>query len=137
MKAVEWDGPTLRRLADMPFLDRLDLAAVTGMSEGTAHNALARLRREGLVDFIRHAAPLTPTTRRWRPTADGVRRLATEDGTGLDRLLRTRPVSARFQRLLLARLDAVAVIYRLASAVAGAGGRPGSGGIAGWPWTPR
>ncbi len=47
------------------------------------------------------------------------------DGVGVDRLLRTRPVSARWQRLLLARLDGVAVIYRLASAVAGVAGPPG------------
>ena len=47
-----------------------------------------------------------------------------EAGTSVDRLLRTRPVSARWQRLLLARLDAVAVIYRLASAVAGVAGPP-------------
>ena len=38
----------------------------------------------------------------------------------MERLLSTRPLSDHWQRLLLARLDAVAVIYRLASAV----GRP-------------
>ena len=36
----------------------------------------------------------------------------------MDRLLRAHPVSAHWQRLLLERLDALAVIYRLASAVA-------------------
>ena len=36
----------------------------------------------------------------------------------MEHLLRTRPVSAHWQRLLLARLDAAAVIYRLASAMA-------------------
>ena len=80
MRSLEWDRLALRGLAAMPFLDRLDLAAVTGMSEGTAHNALGRLRREGLADSTRHAAPLTPSTRRWYPTAEGVRRLALEDG---------------------------------------------------------
>ena len=124
MRALEWDRLAPRGLAAMPFLDRLELAALTGMYEEAAHNALGRLRREGLVDSIRHAASLTPSTRRWYPTAEGVRRLALEDGTGVERLLRTLPVSARWQRLMLARLDAVAVIYRLASAVAGAGGSP-------------
>ena len=124
MTAAEWDGPALRSLAAMPFLDRLELAAVTGMSEGTAHNVLGRLRGEGLANCIRHAAPLTPSTRRWYLTAEGLRRLALEDGTGVERLLRTHPVSARWQRVLLVRLDAVAVVYRLASAVAGAGGSP-------------
>ena len=125
MKALDWDRLALRGLAAMPFLDRLELATLTGMYEEAAHNALGRLRREGLADSIRHAALLTPSTRRWYPTAEGVRRLALEDGTGVERLLRTHPVSARWQRLMLARLDAVAVVYRLASAVAGAGGSPG------------
>ena len=124
MRALEWDRLALRGLAAMPFLDRLELAALTGMYEEAGHNALDRLRREGLADSIRHAAPLTPSTRRWYPTAEGVRRLALEGGTGVERLLRTHPVSARWQRLMLARLDAVAVIYRLASAVAGVEGPP-------------
>ena len=124
MRAMDWDRLALRVLAAMPFLDRLELAAVTNTSEGTAHNALGRLRRERLTGFIRHAAPLTPTTRRWHLTADGVRRLASEDRTSVERLLRTHPVSAHWQRLLLARLDAVAVIYRLVSAVAGVEGPP-------------
>ena len=124
MIAGEWDRLALRGLAAMPFLDRLELAAVTGMSEGTAHNVLGRLHLDGLADCIRHAAPLTPSTRRWRLTVDGVGRLAVDAGTGLESILRTSPVSARWQRVLLARLDAVAVIYRLASAVANAGGPP-------------
>ena len=115
MSEAERDVDALRVLAAMPFLDRLELAAVAGVSEGTAHNALSRLQSDGLVDCIRHAAPLTASTRRWHITADGLRRLADERGTSLRRLLRTYPVSAHWQRLLLARLDAVAVIYRLAS----------------------
>ncbi len=124
MTAGEWDLPAMRRLAAMPFLDRLELAAITGMSEGTAHYVLGRLLGAGLAGSIRHAAPLTPSSRRWRLTVEGLGRLAMEEGASVDRLLRTRPVSARWQRLLLARLDAVAVIYRLASAVAGAAGPP-------------
>ena len=125
MTEAEWDLPALRALAAMPFLDRLELAAVTGMSDGSGHYVLGRLRGQGLVDCIRHATPHTPSSRRWRLTADGVARLAEEDGVSVDRLLRTRPVSARWQRLLLARLDGAAVIYRLASAVAGVAGPPG------------
>ena len=37
----------------------------------------------------------------------------------MDELLRSRPVSRRWRRILLERLDAVAVIYRLASALSG------------------
>ena len=115
MSEAERDVDALRVLAAMPFLDRLELAAVAGVSEGTAHNALSRLQSDGLVDCIRHAAPLNASTRRWHVTADGLHRLDDQTGTSLSRLLRTHPVSAHWQRLLLARLDAVAVIYRLAS----------------------
>ena len=48
--------------------------------------------------------------------------LARMDETPVDHLLRRLPVSAHWQRLLLERLDAVAVVYRLASGVAAAEG---------------
>ena len=115
------DAEVLRILAAMPFLDWLELAAVSGMAEVTAHRALLRLRWDGLVEYARHASPLVAPTRRWYATADGLRRLAREEGTGLERLLRTHPVTAHWQRILLGRLDAVAVIYRLAATVADAG----------------
>ena len=121
MTAGEWDLPAMRRLAAMPFLDRLELAAVSGMAEVTAHRALFRLRRDGLVGHVRHASALIAPTRRWYVTADGLRCLAREEGTDMERLLRTHPVTAHWQRVLLGRLDAVAVIYRLAATVAAAG----------------
>ena len=43
------------------------------------------------------------------------------DGLGERELLRRYPVSARWRRVLPERLDAVAVVYRLASAISGAG----------------
>ena len=124
MRAKEREGLALRTLAAMPFLDYLELAAASGMAESTARHVMGRLQREGLAAFIRHASPLTATTRRWFVTTEGLRFLASESGTGIDRLLRTHPVSAHWQRILLARLDAVAVVYRLASAVADAVGPP-------------
>ena len=122
MSMFPTDESALRVLAAMPFLDRLELAAVSGLSEGTAHNALERLRGEGLADCVRHAGPLTASTRRWYVTAGGLILLARLDETPADHLLRTHPVSAHWQRLLLERLDAVAVMYRLASGVAAAEG---------------
>ena len=124
MRAKEREVLALRTLAVMPFLDYLELAAVSGMAESTARHVLGRLQRKGLADLIRHASPLTTTTRRWFATTEGLRFLASESGTGIDRLLRTHPVSAHWQRILLARLDAVTVVYRLASAVADAVGPP-------------
>ncbi len=113
-------GRALRLLAAMPLLDRLELAAVGAMSEGAAHAALRSLEHEGLATAVRHAGPLTASTRRWLLTADGLRRLARDEGLGERALLRAYPVSARWRRVLLERLDAVAVVHRIASALAGA-----------------
>ncbi len=124
MRAKERERQALHTLAAMPFLDYLELAAVSGMAESTARHVLGRLQRKGLSAFIRHASPLTATTKRWFATVDGLRSLASENGSGIERLLRTHPVSAHWRRILLARLDAVAAVYRLASAVADAVGPP-------------
>ena len=118
MKAAERDTLALRTLAAMPFLDWLELAAVSGLAEATAHRALCRLQEQELVRFLRHASPLTAATRRWHLTNRGLERMAVTEGQTVDRLLRIRPVSAHWQRLLLARLDAVAVIHRLIATAA-------------------
>ena len=124
MRMREREGLILRALAAMPFVDRLELAAVTGAYEEAAHVALRGLRQAGLADFTRHASPLTASTGRWFVTTEGLWFLASENGTGIERLLRMHPVSAHWRRILLARLDAVAVVYRLASAVSEAVGTP-------------
>ena len=121
MRVPERNAEVLRVLAAMPLLDWLELAAVSGMAEVTAHRALRRLGRDGLVGHVRHASALIAPTRRWYVTADGLRCLAREEGTDMERLLLTHPVTAHWQRVLLGRLDAVAVIYRLAATVAAAG----------------
>ena len=136
MRAPERDLLALRWLAAMPFLDRLELAAVAGMYEEASHLALSSLRRAGLAEFVSHAAPHIPSSRRWRLTGQGMRHLAVEDGIGVDRLLRTRPVSARWQRLLLARLDGVASSTGWRRRWRTRRGRRGSGGTAARPWTP-
>ena len=112
------DGELLRLLADMPFLDRLEAVAVSGWSRGAVYGAVRRLEDEGLAAPVPHATDLTAPTRRFHLTAAGLRRLAQDEGVPVDGLLRTRPVSTQWRRLLLERLDAVAVVYRLASAVA-------------------
>ena len=122
MKAREQEVLVLRTLAAMPFLDWLELAAVSGLAEATARRVLDRLKAQGLVGFLRHASPLIAATRRWQLTHPGLERLAAAEGMEMERLLRARPLSAHWQRLLLARLDAVAVIHRLASAVASVDG---------------
>ena len=79
---------------------------------------MADLERRGLVASLAHATDLLRTTRRCFPTAAGLRVVARADGTTVRDLLRQRPVSAQWQRLLLARLDTVAVGYRLAASIA-------------------
>ena len=82
-------------------------AAVAGMYEEASHLALSSLKQAGLAEYVAHATPHTPSCRRWRLTGEGLGHLAAEEGASVDRLLRTRPVSARWQHLLLARLEAV------------------------------
>ena len=116
MSAVERDTPTLRRLAAMPFIDRLELAAVSGAADRTTYDVLANLERRGLAASLSHATDLLRTTRRFHLTAAGLSALA--EAIALEDLLRTAPVSAQWRRILMERLDAVGVIYRLASSIA-------------------
>ena len=107
----------LRHLAAMPFLDRLELAALSGWSRGAVYDAVAKLEDRGMVEAVPHATPLVPSTRRYVLAAAGVNRLAELEGLPPEELLYLRPVSRQWRRGLLERLDAVAVIYRLACAV--------------------
>ena len=107
----------LRRLASMPFIDRLEMAAVSGRSRGAVYEAVDRMERDGLVVSVSHVAPLIPPTRRYCLTTAGLHRLARDEGVTVDELLVRCPVSDRGRRLLMERLDSAAVVYRLASAV--------------------
>ena len=105
-------------LASMPFLDRLELAAVSGWSRGSAYEHVASLEDDGLVTSVGHGAPLISSTRRYSITAAGLDRLAMEADTTAERMLALFPVSRQWQRMLLRRLDAVGVIYRVVATVA-------------------
>ena len=120
MRPAPWEGELLGALAEMPFLDRLELAAVTGWSRGAVYRGVGKLEDAGCVASVPHATGLVASTRRYHLTADGLRRLAEVNSETVDDLLRTRPVSARWRRVLLERLDSVAVVYRLAATVANA-----------------
>ena len=102
----------------MPFLDRLELAAIAVQSRGGAYDSIAELKREGLVESIKHATDLMKSTRRFYLTQDGLDWLSYYDELTLDDLYRRYPVSSHWQRILLERLDAVGTIYRVASSVA-------------------
>ena len=107
----------LRGLAEMPFLDRLELAALTGRSRGAVYEAIAKLTAWGMASTIPHASPLITPTSRYHLAAEGLRGLADDEGVTVNQLLIARPVSARWRRVLLERLDALAVIYRVAAAL--------------------
>ncbi|MYC38727.1 MAG: hypothetical protein F4X66_17725 [Chloroflexi bacterium] len=108
----------LRLLAQMPFLDRLEMAALAGMSRGGVYEAADRLEDAGLIDSVPHGTPLLASTRRCYLTERGVEALALAEARPVGRLLREYPLSLRWRRTLLERLDAAAVIYRLTSALA-------------------
>ena len=111
----------LRAMASMPFLDRTEMVAVSGWSRAAVYEAVDRLDKGGFCAALPHATPLFPSsTQRYYLTAAGLRRLAGEEGTSLDELLRSRPVSAQWRRSLMGRLDSLAVVYALAVAVSAA-----------------
>ena len=124
MRDASRDMSALSTLASMPFLDRLEMAAVSGTPERTTHNAVTSLYRRGLVGSVRHATELIAPTTRFHVTAAGLRLLAEAEGVTVDGLVRIHPVSAHMRRILLDRLDAVGVVYRTASSMAALSGPP-------------
>ena len=108
-------------LAQMPFLDRLEMAALAGRSRGGVYDAVGQLEETGLAAAVPHGTPLLAPTRRYYLTEKGVNALAVTEVQPVGWLLREYPLSLRWRRTLLERLDAAAVIYRLASALAGLG----------------
>ena len=115
MRTEGCEAGLLRALASMPFLDRLDMVAVTGWSRGAVYEAVEKLVTGGFCASVLHAADPLPPSRRFHLTAAGLRRFADEEDRPVEALLRERPLSAQWRRSLMERLDAVASIYRLAS----------------------
>ena len=117
MKPEGCEADLLRALSRMPFLDRLEMVAVCGWSRGAVYEAVEKLESGGFCASVSHATGLLPSSRRFHLTATGLRRLAEEEETSLDELVRSRPVSAQWRRSLMERLDAVASVYGVASTV--------------------
>ena len=121
------DRQMLSTLASWPFIDRLEAVAVSGWSRGAVYGGFARLEESGLAVSIPHASELIPPTRRYRITGEGLWWLAGDESATpasstertMEALLRTRPVSVQWLRILVERVDALAIIYRLASTIAG------------------
>ncbi len=116
MRLHAGDIDLLTTLAAMPFLDRLELAGISGRSPAAVYQRLDRFDEAGLVEQVCHSSELITPTRRYCLNAQGVRRLASELELPAIELLRTLPISEQWRRLILERLDAAAVIYRLSDA---------------------
>ncbi len=119
MILTECQSDLLHQLAQTPFADRLELAALSGWSQSAVYRQMASMEHAGLVEHLAHATLLMPTTRRYCLTADGVRQLVQDNREPVTRRLRGWPVSQEWRRLLLERLDAAAVLYRLTTAIGG------------------
>ena len=81
----------LRALASMPFLNRLEMVAVTGWSRGAVYEAIEKLESGGFCASVLHATELLPQARRFHLTAAGpAGRLAARGGQWpLDELVRS------------------------------------------------
>ena len=117
MRPAGCEADLLRALASMPFLDRLEMVAVCGWSRGAVYEAIASLESGGFCASVPHAVDPLPPARRFHLTAAGLRRLAGEEGVALDELVRSHPVSAQWRRILMDRLDPLASVYHVASAL--------------------
>ena len=122
MREIERD--LLRLVAELPLADRIELARLSRWSERAVYQRLGDLQRAGLVEDLAHASPLIRPTKRFLLTANGIARLALTTGRSRETLLREFPISEQWRRVLMGRLDAVAVTYRLASALAEVVGPP-------------
>ncbi len=118
MRPAPLERELLAALADMPFLDRLELAAVTGWSRGAVYRGVGKLEREGCAASVPHATGVIALTRRYHLTAGGLRRLAGHRTATVEDILRQHPVSDCWRRILLERLDGAAAVYRLAATAA-------------------
>ena len=118
---------TLEILCHTPLATVDELAALIRLSANTLRERLSRLANRGLVDSRPHRLQMLGARpqRRYYPTREG--NVAAAGGEArCERLLRLYPVSRRWFRVLAERLDAAAVLYRVAAMIAemGAGDAP-------------
>ena len=118
---------TLSDLCHLPFVDPVELACIIDSQAKTAYRRLARLEGAGLALRLSHGTAQLRPSSRYLPTAEGIALVAKSNGLAPSQFLRPLPVSAQWLRTLTSRIDAVAVIYRLASTLSvtlGAGSGP-------------
>ena len=114
---------TLAALAQMPFMDSADLAAVTGLPDRTVRESLRRLCTHGCVGTVSHTRPDGARVRRAYLTLKGIEELAQSRLRGEDAhdvIAENDMLSAQGREYLLLRLDVLSVIYLVAQAAASA-----------------
>lgn len=119
---------TLAALAQMPLMDSVDLAAVTGLPDRSAREALRRLDKHGLIAALPYTRFDGARVKRWYLMPEGIEELAQSrlmGETAHDLIAENDMLSAQGRQHLLERLDAVDAIYRIAQAVASAAGSVG------------
>ena len=108
-------------LCATPLATVEDLARFGSVPASTLRDRLKKLTERGLVDSVPHHLSVLGTRpqRRYFPTEKGViaGAMATK---GRNHMLRAYPVSKQWFRLLTERMDAVAVLHRVAAMVADA-----------------
>ena len=111
----------LLQLCAAPLATVSELARFNRVPATTLRGRLERLAELGLVDSVyHHLGALGPKPqRRYFPTKKGIRAAAALEG-GTQTFLADQPVSRQWFRLLTERLDAVAVLYRVAALIADA-----------------
>ena len=113
------DAETLEILCHTPLATVDGLDAFIRIPANTLRERLARLAKKGFVQSLPHRLQLLGARpqRRFFPTREGINALAASEA-GVERLMRLYPVSRQWFRVMAARLDAVAVLYRVASKIA-------------------
>ena len=127
MKITGSERETLSVIASCPFVDRLELAAISGASRSAVYEAVRGLLGRGSRRTRAPrggpdtADPPLPPHRQGTGRAGRDRGLhpRIEYGAGSRRPAALSPVSIQWLRILMDRLDVLAVIYRLASTIAG------------------
>ena len=117
MKQSKCQSEILKQLSRTPFVDRLELAALTGWSPSTVYLQMDQLEQHKLVEDLTHTLRHIPATSRYCLTARGVQVLSENSGTPLRKLLRRYPLSDQWRRLILQRLDTAANLYRLTTMI--------------------
>ena len=113
------DAQTLEVLCHTPMSTVNELAAFNRMSANTLRERLSRLAKRGLAESRPHRLQMLGSRpqRRFFPTRDGIV-AAAGSSADTERLLQRYPASRQWFRVLAERLDAVAVLYRVAAMIA-------------------